>query len=115
MSPLKAENIMDPDISLKEKAASWIAMQGVPTCLLFAILYVMTVYGPDALQRIEAGYTRNADLLMQVAKQRDETLEKLIVQWKDDRRLLIEILRSDKNAINSLLEEPANHHGPQPN
>ena len=96
MSPLSAENIMDKDIGVREKVAAWLAQQGVPTVLLFSILYILCAYGGAAVTRIESGYERNAKQLMEVSRQRDETLEKLITQWKDDRRLLIDILRHDQ-------------------
>lgn len=112
VSPLSAENIMNPDVSLRDKIGSFVAQQGVATVLLFLLIYV----GPDAAERavnrIEQGYRNNAEMLLQVAKQRDETMEKLIAQWKDDRRLLVEILRNDQRAVNALEaaggEQPAN-------
>lgn len=87
---------MNPDIPWISKVGSFVAQQGVPTALIFLLIYV----GPDAadkaINRIELGHQRNAEKLMEVAKQRDETMEKLIAQWKDDRKLLIEILRGQE-------------------
>ena len=97
MSALSPERIMDPEIGIKEKVASWAANQGPTTILLFAIVYCLYaktgVVIDRTIDRIERGYSKNAADLKIVAEQHDRTIDKVITQWKDDRELLVDVLR----------------------
>lgn len=99
MSPLSAENVLNPDVAFKDKFASWLASQGATTVLLFAIFWAGYAKIEILIDRVDSGYARNAADLLKVAEQRDQTLERLIAQWKEDRSLLIEILRSDGSQV----------------
>lgn len=96
--PLSPESINDPNVSARDKITSWVANQGATTVLLLGIFLGVYQKGEILIDQVERGYVRNADDLLKVAKQRDETIDKLIAQWKDDRRLLIEILREAKES-----------------
>lgn len=108
MSPLSPENVRNPDVSFWDKFTSWVFTQGTSTILLIAIAFGVYQKGESIIDRFDSGYERNAVRLMEVAKQRDETMEKLIAQWKDDRRLLVDILRNDQRQIQALeaFDEP---------
>ena len=95
MSPLSAESIMNPEVPVRDKIIAWLVNQGAPTVLLFGIFWGGYQKMDRVIDRFEQGYTRNAEDLAKVSKQHDDTVEKLISQWKDDRKILIEILRGN--------------------
>lgn len=98
MSPLAAESIMNPEVPIRDKVIAWLVNQGATTVLLFAIFWGGYQKAELVIDRFEQGYTRNAQDLAIAAKQHDDTVDKLIAQWKDDRKLLIDILRGNTAA-----------------
>lgn len=99
MSPLDARNIRNPDVPLRDKVIAWMMQQGVSTILLFAIAYGVYAKSEAILMRFEDGYERNALELQRAAQSYEKTIEHAIMQWKEDRMILIEVLRKDNADI----------------
>lgn len=107
MSPLDARNITNTDVPIRDKIAAWLIQQGVSTVLLFAITWGVYAKSEAIVGRFEAGYNRNAIELLRAAQSYEKTIDHAILQWKEDRRILIEVLRKDHSNIpQSALETP---------
>lgn len=106
MSPLDARNIRNADVPIRDKVAAWLIQQGVSTVLLFAIAYGVYAKTEVILGRFESGYERNALELQRAAQSYEKTIETAIMQWKEDRRILIEVLRKDHVDIPQSMVEP---------
>lgn len=92
MSPLSEDKILDPDTSLTSKIVAWLVNQGPVTVLMFLALYK----SGEGIDRIYDGYARNAKALQEIAVQRDVTVDKVIAQWREDRDIMIDLLRGIK-------------------
>lgn len=94
-NPLDARNLRNVDVPIRDKVVAWLIQQGVSTVLLFAITYGVYAKTEVILGRFESGYQRNAQELQRAAQSYEKTIEQAIMQWKEDRRILIEVLRKD--------------------
>jgi hypothetical protein len=61
----------------------------------WAIIYK----GDEVLKRVESGYERNAAELLKVSQEQTKGIEALLRQWREDRALLLDVLRQDHEAI----------------
>lgn len=106
MSPLDARNIRNSDVPIRDKVVAWLIQQGATTVLLFAIAYGVYAKSEAILGRFESGYERNAAELQKAAQSYEKTIETAIMQWKEDRRILIEVLRKDHVDIPQSMVQP---------
>lgn len=106
MSPLDARNIRNSDVPIRDKVVAWLIQQGATTVLLFAIAYGVFAKSEAILGRFESGYERNAAELQKAAQSYENTIETAIMQWKEDRRILIEVLRKDHDDIPQSMVQP---------
>ena len=102
MSP---EQLIDPNTSWKVKIATWMVSQGVSTVLLFSILVGIHQATPDVLLNLREGYKHNAEDLQKAADKYAGVVDSLVEQWKQDRSLILDIVRSDReNHVQDLRE-----------
>ncbi len=111
MAPLDAKSYRNPEVPIRDKVAAWLLQQGATTVLLFAIAWGVYAKSEAILTRFESGYERNAVDLRKAAEMYEKTIDNAIQQWKDDRRILIEVLRRDHIDIPQSLVEPSGVNG----
>lgn len=98
--------------TMREK---WIerAWQSGPTTVAFFMLLLGAGYKAEAmLDRIDQGYARNAAALQKAAETNALTIDRVIAQWREDRKILLDILhgrngsaRDDDNGSSVTPEE----------
>jgi hypothetical protein len=98
MSPLSPEEILNPNVGVKEKLASWAASQGVSTVLLLLIMAGVWFGRSDIVTQIQNGYDRNAASLEKAVLVVQKQFDRVAEQGEADRKLLIEILRERQNS-----------------
>lgn len=96
MSPRK---LMDSSIPLRERLIESAWEQG-PITVAFFLLIGTVFYKADAiLTRFESGYERNAHQLLKVTEEHKKAIDGVMTQWREDRQLLIDVLRRDHEAL----------------
>lgn len=78
--------------TMREK---WIerAWQSGPTTVAFFMLLVGAGYKAEAmLDRIDQGYARNAAALQKAAETNATTIDRVILQWREDRKILLDVI-----------------------
>ena len=74
----------------------WIdrAWQSGPTTVAFFLILFGGYHKAEVLvDKIDEGYQRNAAALQEAAKTQSSTVERLLQQGRDDRRVLLDIIR----------------------
>lgn len=92
---MSAKKMMDASLPLRERLLEFALEQGPLTVVFFICLGGAIYKGDTILQRIEAGYERNAKDLLKVTEEHTKATGAIIQQWKEDRTLLMEVLRRD--------------------
>lgn len=105
MFAMSPEVLLDPNTSWKAKAVAWLASQGVSTVLLFAILVGVHQSWPGVMDQWRAGYDQNAKQLESAAEKYAKTVDVVMSQWREDRSLILEMIRSNTAAIRMLQAE----------
>lgn len=93
------DDLTNPSVSWQAKIATWLANQGTSTVLLFAILWGINQQAPKMIEAVNRGYEVNAQKLEKAADTYERTTETLLQQMRDDRQMLIELIK--KNADKS--------------
>lgn len=75
--------------------------QGVATALLALLLWKADA----VVVEVQKGYDRNAAELQAIAKQRDETIDKVIAQWREDRDLMLRLLTNMQDEVENINAE----------
>lgn len=85
--------------TMREK---WIerAWQSGPTTVAFFMLLVGAGYKAEAmLDRIDQGYARNAAALQKAAETNATTIDRVILQWREDRKILLDMIHGRGRAV----------------
>lgn len=106
---MNAKRMTDSSVPLRERLLEFAMEQGPLTLVFFAAMAGVFYKGDAILQRIEAGYERNARELLRVTEEHTRSTDAVIKQWKEDRVLLVEILRRDNGLLrkNGMLDGDA--------
>lgn len=86
-------------LSFKERMVESVWKQGPITAAFFLIVFVVGYRFDSIVMRFESGYDRNARALLEVTKEHTKAIESVLMQWREDRKLLIDALKSDREAL----------------
>ncbi len=88
MSPLSAEKILSPDVSIQAKVTAWLVNKSDTTILLFLLLYGVWVKSDAMLTAVQAGYDKNAAAL-------EKSVDKLVAEKEKDRQFMLSLINRE--------------------
>lgn len=98
---MSARKALDSSLPLRERLLESAWEQG-PITMAFFVMLVGIGYKMDGwIAKADEGYQRNAAQLQKVAEEHTKTVDKVISQWREDRQILLDVLRKDRDALKS--------------
>ena len=88
MSPLSADKILNPDVSIQSKVVAWLVHKSDTTILLFLLLYGVWVKSEVLLTSIQQGYDKNASAL-------EKSVDKILTEKEKDRALIMSLVNRE--------------------
>lgn len=75
---MNESNAGEPVMNAKQEVFRWVMSQGASTILLMLIAFGVWQGFPVAIDKIESGFTRNADQLERAFETQSETVERVL-------------------------------------
>ena len=88
MSPLSADKILNPDVSMQAKITAWLVNKSDTTILLFLLLYGVWVKSDTMLTAVQAGYDKNAAAL-------EKSVDKLVQEKEKDQQFMLSLINRE--------------------
>ena len=88
MSPLSADKILNPDVSIQAKVVAWLVHKSDTTILLFLLLYGVWVKSDTVIASIQAGYDKNAAAL-------EKSVDKLVAEKEKDQQFMLSLINRE--------------------
>jgi hypothetical protein len=83
-------------------AARWVFHQGPSTVLLGLIFWGVHANLPAVVTTVEKGYQKNAEQLMRAAQTYEQHADRMMEQFLEDRKLMIELARQNDLKVDLL-------------
>lgn len=102
---MTTRKLLDGEGPWRQRLLELLFDQGPITAAFFLLAgglgYAVVYKGDEILRRVESGYERNAEQLLKAAEEQTKSINTLMTQWREDRALLIEVLRRDHETLHS--------------